>query len=186
MAVLNTQEERLALLDSTRAHAQGRQAERPDESDDIFAPRHRNYQNLSSRSPDDFDVNLDEGDEGDGRYMELNAAGGLQGGSLVPGEREKAQDEEEKVAGIARGAAAVSGAVAESGAAFLGRTSPPSPAPLPSGNKVSIPGAHHIQTSPFQYQTLILREHRKMYGFSASLRAAESHANSIVLPTWEC
>lgn len=139
-----TQEERLAQLDSTRAHVQGRQAERPDEADDMFAPRHRNYQNLSARSPDDFDVDLDEEDEGDGGDKLLDAAGRLADGSLVPDDPAKLQDEEEMMAGNARGAAAVSGAAADSEAEFLGRSSPPSPALPPSSNKVTIPGKHHI------------------------------------------
>ncbi|CAL8471677.1 g11219 [Coccomyxa elongata] len=133
-------EERLAQLDSTRAHVQGRQAERADEADDMFAPPHRNYQNLSARSPDDFDVDLDEEDEGDGGDMLLDAAGSLARGGLVLDDSAKLQVEEEMVTGNARGAAAVSGAAADSEAESLGRSSPPSPALPPSSNKVSIPG----------------------------------------------
>ena len=60
-----SQEERLAQLDSSRIQALERQPENA--SEDPFSPRHRNYQSLSARSPDDFE---DEGPDEDDRDKE--------------------------------------------------------------------------------------------------------------------
>ncbi len=136
-----TQEERLVQLDSSGAQGRERQLESAHTSEDPFLQRHRNYQNLSARSPDFEDEALDEDedvrDEEQLEAVEEPTAQGLLD-TVVAGEKV-----EGTLVGTGRGAAAVSGAAADGKAAFLGRATPQYSVPPSTGSTVSIPGVHH-------------------------------------------
>lgn len=128
-------------------------ASKPNPELESFPPVHRNYQKMSTRSPDDFSD--DEDDESDDISAELAKGSGSE---VQKGLSD--QESSQASASTRSGAAAVSDAAAMRDApeaAFLGRGGMPASASPVSGTKMKSPGDYRtfievLRAAPWQHQ----------------------------------